>query len=65
MPFYSHVCLNCGHEEIDKRRPVKDIEAGIVCPKCGEKMQQKFDSAVNYILSGKGWTPKSGVGRVK
>jgi putative FmdB family regulatory protein len=58
MPFYDHVCLACGHEEINKRRRVDEIEAGVVCPQCGAKMQQKFDCAVNYILKneGVGWS---------
>ena len=57
IAIHDHVCLNCGHEEINKRRTVADIEAGITCPKCGAKMQQRFDDAVGFILKpgGVGW----------
>jgi putative FmdB family regulatory protein len=67
MPFYDHVCLACGHEEINKRRRVDEIEAGVVCPQCGAKMQQKFDNAVNYILKsgGVGWCDQGYSGRTR
>jgi putative FmdB family regulatory protein len=63
MPYRDYVCSNCGHELVNVKKNIHDVSKP-VCPKCNMEMDQVFDD-MNFIKKGKGWTPKSGGGRVK
>jgi putative FmdB family regulatory protein len=57
MPFYSYRCPKCLHEINDVRETMSEHGKIMVCPMCGDKMEQKFDT-MRYVLkdSGVGWS---------
>jgi putative FmdB family regulatory protein len=66
MPYYNFICPDCEYELRDVKQSLAEHNEPMKCPKCGVVMEQHFDG-VNFILSGDGWTTKTGggVGRKK
>jgi putative FmdB family regulatory protein len=66
MPNYHYVCNNneCAHV-LEQQRSVDDRRAHTLCPSCLEGLMELQPAAPGFSLSGRGWTGKSGKGRVK
>ena len=63
MPYKDYTCPVCGYELVNLKKSIHDTDKPI-CPKCKIEMEQVFGE-MQVIYRGKGWTPKSGVGRMK
>lgn len=56
MPIYEYKCKNCG-EKFEVLRSLKDEEARVECPKCGNSDAQKVYSSFGTKASTNSCSP--------
>ncbi len=51
MPIYEYECEKCGNK-FEERRSVKDCDAELKCPKCGEHDTKRVFTAASTAILG-------------